>query len=193
MFAYCTNNPANCFDLTGNCACTSVGGLNNHRVYSTMCPCGGSSAGGGALLLPGLVDAIDEATTGILLAVSYVYRQYTQSIKASTYGMQPGNYPVTHHIVPYGKYTTRSDRVQEQLRQAQDIMTRAGVIPMTDPINQLILSATYHVSLHTDSYIAMVTAPIIALGENATKEQIYGVLDDLRTIVAYGDQYTWGY
>jgi hypothetical protein len=55
------------------------------------------------------------------------------------------------------------------------------------------LSAAYHVSLHTDTYILSVTAPIIALGDNPTKEEIYAVLLDLRIILAGTDPFALDY
>jgi hypothetical protein len=164
--------------------------------YTSLCSSCGSSGGGGggAMLVPGTIDAIAEVALGaVAYAVSYVYRQYTKHIKTSTPGMMPDNYPVTHHIIPYGTFSTRSEEVQNQLRQAQEIMMRAGVYPQSDPINQLSLSAAYHRSLHTDTYILSVTAPIIALGEKATKDEIYKVLLTQRFILAGTDPFAMGY
>ena len=189
MFAYCNNNPTLSADNTGNYAdiidpnpsCYDSGGTTG--AVSIPLP----------LPLPGSNDILDEVAAGAILAVSYAYRCFTRSIKASMYGMLPGNYPVTHHIIPYGDFSTRSMSVRRQLHDAQEIMTMAGIYPKTDPINQLVLSASYHMSMHTDAYIMMVTAPIVALGKDATIGQIYAVLFDLRIIIASSDPYAYGY
>ena len=140
-----------------------------------------------------MFDFIDEATTGVALAVSLVYQQYTRSVKEFTSGLQPGNYPVIHHIIPYGIFTRRASTVQEQLSKAHDIMIHAGVFPESSLYNQVVISAAYHQSLHTNAYILMVTSPIIALGANATTEQVYAVLDNLRIVIASCDPYAYGY
>ena len=188
MFAYCGNSPTNDCDYAGT---ISVRAAPNTTYYEDIL--GGGGGGGGAVLLPGLIDAVDEAATGALLAVSYAYRSFTRSVKANTYGMLPGNYPVTHHIIPYGDFGTRSKEVNQQLREAQEIMIRAGVIPQSNRVNQLVLSASYHASLHTDEYIKMVTAPIVDLGDNATEDQIYAILFDFRIVIAANDPYAYGY
>ena len=187
MFAYCLNNPTLYADNTGSFAASINPNLSCFDARGT------GGGGGVPLPLPNVVDILDATVTGVYLSVSYVYRQYTKSIKASMEGMPPGNYPVTHHIIPYGEFSARSDLVTDQLHRAQDIMVNAGVFPETDLCNQLPLSATYHMSLHTDEYILMVTAPIIALGENPDPNQVYSVLLDLRIVIAGNDPYAFGY
>ena len=187
MFAYCNGNPVNYKDPSGNLPTIS-------NAY--MCKDGELSAGGGGGIvvpLPDLIDVADEIAAGVAFAVSHVYREFTRSIKNLAYGLTPGSYPVTHHIIPYGSYSTRSMKVQSQLHEAQSIMEQAGVFPETDLHNQVVISAAYHVSLHTDAYIMMVTAPIIALGNNPTQDQVYTVLFDLRLIIAANDPYANGY
>ncbi len=191
MFAYCLNDPVNNFDPRGNYAgdLTANGG----RGFST----GNMGAGYGGdhvVFLEGLLESNGELiTTGVSLSITYAYRQYTKFIKKTNSSMQSGNYPVTHHIIPYGQFSTRSDEVQAQLKKAQEIMINAKVYPKYDPINQMTLSASYHISLHTDSYILMVTGPIIALGENPTKEEIYDVLYYLRLNLAASDPFALDY
>ena len=188
MFAYCGNNPTNNYDYTGT---VSVRTAPKTTYYEDIL--GGGGGGAGAVLLPGLIDAVDEAATGALLAVSYAYRQFTKSIKAAAYGMLPGSYPITHHIIPYGKFSTRDPLVQQQLSDAQRIMINAGVDPKHDLVNQVVISVKYHVSLHSNDYILMVTTPIIALGKNPTKNEIYQVLFYLRIGIAANDPYAYGY
>ena len=190
MFAYCLNDPVNGCDPCGYCTC-AAGGLKNQFASANKCPTCGHVSGGGAVLLPSLISA-DEVATGVAFATSYVYRKFVQAIKATAYGMMPDSYPVIHHIIPYGSFSRRSPEIKNQLYRAQRIMIDAGINPETDLINQMLISSAYHRQLHTDAYIALVTAPIVALGKDATKDQIYQILYDLRILIAASDQYSWG-
>ena len=192
MFAYCLNNSISYSDPGGTNATFA-------RDTRYICMDGTNAAGptpaGNCCVLvsAGLVIGISAVLETSYARVSYAYRQYVKNLKASASGMLPGNYTVTHHIIPYGEFSLRSEAVIQKLHEAQAIMIRAGVNPASDPINQLVLSATYHMSLHTDAYIIMVTEPIIALGPTPSKEQIYAILYDLRIGIASNDPYAWGY
>ena len=195
MFAYCNNNPAVYSDHQGYCLCKAILPKSNLE-YSTICPdCGSAGGGAGiAILIPELLEYVKEACiASVSFCVSYVYRQYTRSIKISNPDLLPSSYPVTHHIIPHGKFSTRSKLVSDQLEKAQRIMEQAGVFPVSDPFNQVTVSTLYHVSLHTDQYILMVTAPIIALGDNPSKEEIYAELHTLRWIITACDPHACGY
>ena len=109
-------------------------------------------------------------------------------------GQHPGpstpGYNPKHRSLQAGQ---RNDYVRTQLDKAQEIMQNAGVFPKSDPINQVTISAVYHMNLHTDQYILMVTNPIIALGDTATQDEIYAVLFDLRLIIAGSDPHALDY
>ena len=195
MFAYCGNNPVNYGDSSGT---SSEIVLDPRYIYmDEVNGVGARSARSGSgyelLALSCLIAGLGAVYGEIYASVSYAYRQYTRSIKKSIVGLQPGNYPVTHHIVPYGTYSTRDPYTRQQLAKTQKIMISAGVDPEHDLINQVVISAGYHNSLHTNDYILMVTKPIIALGDNPTKNQIYEVLFYLRIAIAANDPYANGY
>ena len=189
MFAYCNNNPVNFADNEGNSA-YNILNPNPMDRHDTI---DGAGCGGGIILPTDFIETAGEyIVAGVVFAVSYANRIYTRAVKAGK-NLPPINQPITHHIVPYGEFSTRSKEVHDKLKQAQNIMKRAGIIPECDPINQMPLSVGYHLSLHDDLYILKVTTPIIALGPEPTQDQIYTVLLFLRYDLASSDPYALDY
>ncbi len=192
MFAYCGNNPVISADFTGHSpiavvleavaytacavlACTLVNGLINEISEPKV--------------QTQLSNAIADAKDLIESAAREVY-EFSRSVAQSLLETRDKT-PQVHHIVPVGKFSTRSYETQQKINEMHDLLSSVGINRYIDPANLMLVSKKTHSRLHTDAYITHVHSYIMGAGES--KNQIYLALFALRIEIAAWDITAAGY
>lgn len=115
---------------------------------------------------------------------------YSATVKHET-TLTKNNTPHVHHIVPVGKFTSRSIQTQQNIADMHDALRNAGINRFFDPMNLVLVSAATHSTLHTDAYISHVHSYIMAT--DGSKLGIYAALFYLRLEIAAWDVYAMNY
>jgi len=79
----------------------------------------------------------------------------------------------THHLVPKGAYSTRSEASRQNLYKAQAKLEQYGINPDDGP-NGAFLSKANHRSVHTDKYFESLNRELVDARSGADVERILG-------------------
>lgn len=197
MFAYCSNNPTNNTDSTGNDPATLLFGLACLAISAIV-------AVAAAVIVPATVQVVNkivdttapainrqiaQAKDAVARTKSEVYKQ-AKALVDTTAGKYDNHQPRVHHIVPVGQFSNRSDDISNKVKEMQTILLDVGINPASDPQNLVIISQGFHKSLHTNAYITQLyNSLVLAKGNRKAVER---VLFCYRIIISFSDPFAFG-
>ena len=185
MFAYCENNPINYSDPFGYCAC-SPGGIERDALYSYMCPCCGSGAGGFVILFPptlitDILDSASESLDDLLKELEDALAATVAQSLAKSKTNHSNNGIHRHHIVPQN-----DPRGLPAYIVLQEVFPGQGI---HDSRNLVQVSSRIHARLHTKVYYAFVNVAIttayLFAGDSADAKvaNVTAALDRIREVI----------
>lgn len=138
LYSYCADNPIKYIDRTGNAAITVIGITVSFGklVIITFC----------AIILFMCIFFPNQVTDAVTNAYRWIKDFFDACKKASTTWWEQltkSCKPHVHHIV------AKTDHRAEEARR---ILQSAGIEPLTDARNLVILKARFHLKLHTSLY-----------------------------------------
>ena len=183
LFAYCSNNPVNYSDPSGEAATVIIMGVAIPCAYLTYLVATVGTVATMAMIAngdfaDGLADAVSNAAGAVGDAVGSFFTTHGNAscpeLAPSSSALGSANYtkakdktkdiappkprrdPV-HHIVAKGDHRAAESR---------DILRNVGIEPVTDPRNLVILPQSYHASFHTNAYYNYVNGRLRAVAGN---------------------------